>query len=167
MIYQVNRLRPLSGNDMLNDDLFWMQKAIDLAKQAARTGEVPVGAVLVLNDEIIGQGFNLSISHSDPTAHAEIIALRTGAEKIGNYRLLNSTLYVTLEPCVMCAGAMVHARVKKLIYGAYDFKSGAVSSQSQVLDQTFLNHKVQHTGGFFKDECGALLSEFFSEKRSQ
>lgn len=148
-------------------DIFWMQRAIHLAEQAAVADEVPVGAVLVYNDEIIGEGFNRPISHCDPTSHAEIIALRQGAEKIGNYRLLKSTLYVTLEPCIMCAGAMVHARIDQLIYGAADLKAGAIVSQANILEHAFLNHKVKHKGGLLADQCGQLLSQFFREKRSK
>src|SRR3990167_11165131 len=106
----------------------WMQRALTLAKQAEKIGEVPVGAVLVFNDEIIGEGYNQPISQCDPTAHAEMIALRQGAKTLGNYRLLGTTLYVTLEPCVMCAGAMVHARISRLVFGAKDPKVGAIIS---------------------------------------
>ena len=148
-------------------DIFWMERAIHLAEQAAVADEVPVGAVLVYNDEIIGEGFNRPISHCDPTSHAEIIALRQGAEKIGNYRLLKSTLYVTLEPCIMCAGAMVHARIDQLIYGTTDLKAGAIVSQANILEHAFLNHKVNHKGGLLADRCGQLLSQFFREKRSK
>ena len=143
----------------------WMQRAYELAQLAAQQDEVPVGAVLVLNNQIIGEGYNRPISTCDPTAHAEIIALRAGAEKIGNYRLINTQLYVTLEPCLMCAGAMVHARVGRLIYGAADPKAGAIISMSQVLDLPFLNHKVTHTGGLLGEQCGELLREFFLAKR--
>lgn len=146
-------------------DTYWMQQAIQLANQASQEDEVPVGAVLVLDDEIVGVGYNRPISHQDPTAHAEIIAMREGAAKLGNYRLLNTTLYVTLEPCLMCAGAMVHARIDRLVYGALDGKAGAVASMMQALDQPFLNHRVKHAGGLLADQCGGLLSEFFRNKR--
>jgi tRNA(adenine34) deaminase len=148
-----------------DEDSHWMQHAIQLAKQAALSDEVPVGAVLVLNGEIIGEGANRPIAANDPTAHAEIIALRQGALTLGNYRLLQSTLYVTLEPCVMCAGAMVHGRIQKVIYGANDLKAGAIQSRAQVLDEPFLNHRVQHAGGLHREQCGELLSEFFRLKR--
>lgn len=146
-------------------DEFFMQRALALAAQAASANEVPVGAVLVLDNEIIGEGFNSPINHNDPCAHAEILALRQGAAKIGNYRLLNSTLYVTLEPCLMCAGAMVHARIKKLVYGASDPKAGAIMSKSQTLDHAFLNHKVDYAGGLMAQACGEILSQFFRERR--
>ncbi|MFZ2314903.1 MAG: tRNA adenosine(34) deaminase TadA [Gammaproteobacteria bacterium] len=149
----------------MSDDLFWMQRAIQLAEQAGIAGEVPVGAVVVLDGQIIGEGSNRPITNNDPSAHAELVALRQAAEKIGNYRLLDTTLYVTLEPCMMCAGAMVHARVKRLVYGALDFKAGVIQSKTNLLDLSFLNHKVEHEGGVLADECGSLLSEFFRKRR--
>lgn len=149
---------------MQAQDTFWMQKAIELAKKAADHDEVPVGAVLVLDDEIIGEGWNQPISIQDPTAHAEIMALRKGATKLNNYRLLNSTLYVTLEPCVMCVGAMLHARIKRLVFGASDPKTGAVASVFQLLDQKH-NHQIQYEGGVLAKECGDLLKDFFKNKR--
>lgn len=148
-------------------DEFWMQQALRLAEQAKLKNEVPVGAVLVLDDEIVSQGYNRPISTHDPCAHAEIIALRTGAEKLGNYRLINTTLYVTLEPCIMCAGAMVHARIKQLIFGASDIKAGAIISQSAALDQSFLNHRVSYKSGLLAEECGRILSRFFQDKRQK
>lgn len=149
----------------MSDDLFWMQRAIQLAEEAAMAGEVPVGAVVVLDGQVIGEGSNRPISHHDPSAHAELVALRQAAEKIGNYRLLDTTLYVTLEPCMMCAGAMVHARVKRLVYGALDFKAGVIQSKTALLDQSFLNHRVEHVGGVLAEQCGSLLSEFFRKRR--
>lgn len=146
-------------------DTFWMQRAISLAQQGAEAGEVPVGAVLVLNDEVIGEGYNRPIMQHDPTAHAEIVAIRAGAEKVGNYRLLDTTLYVTLEPCMMCAGAMVHARVQRLIYGASDPKAGAICSKAFLLDELFLNHRVTYSGGLLGDFCANTLREFFKERR--
>lgn len=146
-------------------DVFWMRRAMELAKQGAEAGEVPVGAVLVLDDQVIGEGFNKSIVNHDPSAHAEMQALRAGAQFLNNYRLLNTTLYVTLEPCMMCAGAMVHARIKRLAYGAHDPKAGVIVSQLQLLDQPFLNHRVVHEGGVLAEECGALLSAFFRSRR--
>lgn len=151
---------------MFNErDEFWMQQALALAALASQAGEVPVGAILVRDDELIGSGYNSPITLHDPSAHAEIIALRAGAEKIRNYRLLNTTLYVTLEPCFMCAGAMVHARIKRLVYGAMDAKAGAIVSKSQVLDHAFLNHRVEHQGGLLAQPCGKLLSDFFAARR--
>lgn len=146
-------------------DEFWMQQALTLAQKAKEVGEVPVGAVVVLNDELIAEGFNSPISTRDPTAHAEIVVMRKAAEKIGNYRLLNTTLYVTLEPCMMCAGAMVHARIGKLVYGATDPRAGAVVTMARMLDQSFLNHKVMHAGGLMAEACGGVLSSFFRERR--
>jgi len=146
-------------------DEYWMQQAFQLAKMAAEADEVPVGAVLVLDDAIIADGYNCPISTRDPTAHAEIIALRKGAEKIGNYRLVNTTLYVTLEPCIMCAGTMVHARIKRLVYGAADPKAGAIQSKAQVLDKPFLNHRVVYAGGLLAEQCSQMLSRFFQDKR--
>lgn len=148
------------------NDTIWMQRAITLAEQAAQKGEVPVGAVLVLDGQVIGEGYNCPISQNDPTAHAEIIAMRAGAEKIGNYRLLNTTLYVTLEPCMMCAGAMVHARIGRLVYAASDPRAGAIVSRTQTLDESFLNHRVEHSGGLMAEQCGKLLSSFFQARRA-
>jgi tRNA(adenine34) deaminase len=148
------------------NDADWMSQAIAQARLAEAAGEVPVGAVLVLNGECIAAAYNCPITTNDPSAHAEIAVLRAGAKALGNYRLLDCTLYVTLEPCAMCAGAMVHARVKRVVYGASDAKAGAVSSQLSLLDQAFLNHRVLHEGGVMAAECGALLSEFFKKKRS-
>ncbi|TAK71858.1 MAG: tRNA adenosine(34) deaminase TadA [Gammaproteobacteria bacterium] len=153
------------GVDFSDRDTFWMQRAIQLAELAAAQGEVPVGAVLVLEDEVIGEGHNRPISQQDPTAHAEMVALRAGAEKIGNYRLVNAMLYVTLEPCIMCAGAMVHARVKRVVYGASDPKAGAIVSRAKILDNSFLNHRVEYAGGLLAEQCGALLSRFFQARR--
>jgi len=146
-------------------DHHWMQQAISLAKKAAKKNEVPVGAVLILNDQIIGEGANAPIASNDPTAHAEILALRAGAKAINNYRILDATLYVTLEPCMMCASAMVHARIKRLVYGASDPKAGVIQSKLPCLDQPFLNHRITHTGGLLAEECGQLLSQFFQERR--
>jgi len=162
MTSQVNHLQPLSGNEA---DQYWMKHALGLAQQAKNFGEVPVGAVLVFDNQIIAEAHNQSIMCCDPSAHAEIQVLRKAAEKINNYRLINTSLYVTLEPCMMCAGAIVHARVNQLIYGAVDKKSGAVVSHMQVLDQPFLNHSVQHRGGILQTACGEVLSQFFKEKR--
>lgn len=149
---------------MLNDE-HWIRHALKLAERAQEEGEVPVGAVQVLNDEIIGEGWNRPIAAHDPTAHAEIIALRAGAEKLGNYRLNDTTLYVTLEPCIMCAGAMVHARIKRLVFGASDPKAGAIVSVFNILDSGRLNHRVEYVGGILADECGGMLSRFFEARR--
>ena len=143
----------------------WMQSALDLAMQAQAVDEVPVGAVVVYKDQIIGQGFNQPISHSDPTAHAEIMALRDAASHQGNYRLPGTTLYVTLEPCMMCAGAMVHARIDRLVYGAADPKTGVIDSHQQVFAEKTVNHKIKVSGGVLANECGELLSAFFKARR--
>ncbi|EKD73877.1 MAG: tRNA-specific adenosine deaminase [uncultured bacterium] len=146
------------------DDTAWMQRAIRLAETAANNQEVPVGAVLVQDNHIIGEGWNCPISAHDPSAHAEMIALRQGAAAIKNYRLVDTTLYVTLEPCMMCVGAIVHARVKRVIYGASDPKTGAVTSVLQLGEFCF-NHRVNYVGGLLAEQCGALLQHFFRERR--
>jgi len=143
----------------------WMQSALDLARQAQTLDEVPVGAIVVYEDQIIGRGFNQPILHNDPTAHAEIMALRDAAEKLGNYRLPGTTLYVTLEPCMMCAGAMVHARIARLVYGATDPKTGIIDSHLQAFEQKTVNHKIEVTGGILAPACGELLSAFFQARR--
>lgn len=145
-------------------DHHWMQQALALAKKAEAEDEVPVGAVLVLDDQCIGEGWNQPITTLDPTAHAETIALRAGAQAVGNYRLLNTTLYVTLEPCLMCAGALVQARIKRLVFGAYDAKAGAIESVCEGL-KIPCNHRVEHLGGLLAESCGKLLTDFFRSKR--
>lgn len=150
----------------MNDE-FFMQQALAHAREAWEAGEVPVGAVAVLDGAIIGHGFNAPISRHDPSAHAEMIALRDAAQKMGNYRLPGVTLYVTLEPCVMCAGAIMHARVARLVFGAADLKTGAAGSVVNLFDETRLNHHTEVSGGVLAAECGALLSDFFAERRRQ
>lgn len=142
-----------------------MQRALALAKQAEKAGEVPVGAVLVKAGEVIAEGWNRPISDSDPTAHAEIVALRKAAESLGNYRLPDTTLYVTLEPCPMCAGAMVHARVARLVYAASDPRTGAAGSVMNVLSYPDLNHQVEVEGGLMADVSAEMLQEFFRARR--
>lgn len=150
---------------MLDDD-YWMGEALKLAHQAQETGEVPVGAVIVSADnQLLGAGYNQVIQRHDPTAHAEIIALRAAAESLGNYRLTQTTLYVTLEPCCMCAGAMVHARIQRLIFGTSDPKSGAAGSVFHLLDGAPLNHRVDVTRGCQQDACALILRSFFKERR--
>ncbi|HSW69848.1 MAG TPA: tRNA adenosine(34) deaminase TadA [Gammaproteobacteria bacterium] len=148
----------------LNDEM-WMKQAIQLAKTAALNQEVPVGAVLVLDHQVIGEGWNQPIQAHDPSAHAEIIALREGAAKIQNYRTVNAALYVTLEPCIMCVGAIVHARLKRVVYGAADPKTGAVSSVFHLGEEKQFNHRVEYAGGLLAEECGELLRNFFRERR--
>ena len=143
-----------------------MRRALMLAERAAAAGEVPVGAVLVRDGQCIGEGWNQPIGACDPTAHAEMIALRAAAAQIGNYRLLDSTLYVTLEPCSMCAGAMVHARVARVVYGAADPRSGSAGTVFDLLRSTVLNHRAEVTGGVLAEECGRVLREFFRARRS-
>lgn len=145
-------------------DPHWMQHALQAARTAQSQGEVPVGAVLVANDQMISIGWNQPIRATDPTAHAEILALRQAASKIGNYRLLNTTLYVTLEPCLMCVGAILHARIQRVVYGALDEKTGAIASKFHLLDQKH-NHRIVWEGGCLADECSQLLQEFFKKKR--
>jgi tRNA(adenine34) deaminase len=143
----------------------FMRRALELARAAAAAGEVPVGAVLASAGEIVAEGFNRPISSCDPTAHAEMIALRAGGERLRNYRLPGTTLYVTLEPCAMCASAMVHARVARLVYGATDPRVGAAGSIFNIAQHDALNHRLDVTGGVLGDECGALLREFFFARR--
>jgi tRNA(adenine34) deaminase len=151
---------------MTQHDYFWMEQAIELAQRAAAEGEVPVGAVLVIGDAQKGAGYNRSISLCDPTAHAEILALREAAIGMENYRLLDSTLYVTLEPCPMCAGAMVHGRVKRVVFGASDPRTGACGSVYNLVQSDYLNHQVEITAGILSETCGELLRKFFRERRS-
>lgn len=148
-------------------DIFWMQHALELAKRAESEGEVPVGAVVVYDEQIIGEGWNRPIIENDPTAHAEIMALRSAAKKINNYRLLDTTLYVTLEPCIMCSGAIIHSRVKRVVYGAQDPKAGAYESAFTVLGTDSLNHQVMVDKGVLADECGQILTEFFRKRREE
>lgn len=142
-----------------------MQQALRLAEQASEQGEVPVGALVVLNEELVGEGWNQPISSCDPTAHAEIIALRAAAKHIGNYRLTGATLYVTLEPCLMCAGAMVHARIQRLVFGASDPKRGAINSTAQAFETQGLNHRVEVAGGLMQSACAEQLQQFFRTRR--
>jgi len=150
----------------MTPDLQWMQRAVELAKKAEAQDEVPVGAVIVLDNQIIGEGWNQPISSDDPTAHAEIMALRDAGEKIGNYRLPNASIYVTLEPCIMCAGAIIHARLSRLVYAVDDPKTGACGSVFNLLQTDELNHKVDIEKGVMKEECQSLIRSFFKEKRA-
>ncbi|MDI3260199.1 MAG: tRNA adenosine(34) deaminase TadA [Sinobacteraceae bacterium] len=148
------------------EDTRWMRHALALARRAADAGEVPVGAVLVGADgALLGEGWNRPIAAHDPSAHAELIAVRAAAARVGNYRLPDTTLYVTLEPCVMCAGMLIHARVARLVFGAWDPKAGAVQSVYDVIAAPRLNHALAWTGGVLEAECGALLREFFRARR--
>lgn len=148
-------------------DLRFMREALALARDAWAAGEVPVGAVVVRNGEIVGRGFNAPISRHDPSAHAEIMALRDAAGNLGNYRLPGCVLYVTLEPCVMCVGAIFHARIERVVYGASDLKTGACGSIIDLPAETRLNHHAEVVGGILADECGGLLSDFFAQRRGK
>lgn len=148
-----------------HQDEFFMREAMTLAQQAAERGEVPVGAVVVKDGEIVGRGSNAPIGTHDPSAHAEILAMRDAAKNIGNYRLVNCSLYVTLEPCAMCAGAIQHARIGKLIFGAKDPKTGACGSVVNLMAEDKLNHHTDINTGVLESECGQLLSDFFKQRR--
>jgi len=148
-------------------DIGFMQRALALAERAAEAGEVPVGALVVLDGEVIGKGWNRPISGHDPCAHAEIMALREAAARQQNYRLPAATLYVTIEPCTMCAGAIVHARIARVVFGATEPKAGAVISNAQIFDQPWLNHWPEYTGGVLADQCSARISDFFRQRREQ
>ena len=142
-----------------------MRHALELALRARESGEVPVGALVVRDDKIVGEGWNRPIAASDPTAHAEIEALRAAARQLESYRLGGTTLYVTLEPCAMCAAAIVHARVERVVFGAWDSRVGAAGSVLNLLNMPAMNHRVDAFGGVLLDECGALLKEFFAQRR--
>ena len=146
-------------------DIKWMHRAIALAKQGQADDEVPVGAVVVKDNQIIGEGWNQPIGLHDPTAHAEIVALRAAGACQSNYRLLNTTLYVTLEPCIMCAGAIIHARIPRVVFGASDPKAGAAGSIIDIFSNSQLNYHTKVQGGVLSEECGVLLSQFFKAKR--
>jgi tRNA(adenine34) deaminase len=153
---------PRLGNPL---DEFFMNFALAEARRAADVGEVPIGAVIVIANQIAGRGHNQPISLNDPTGHAEIIAIREASQQIGNYRLLDATLYVTIEPCAMCAGALVNARVKRLVYGAPDLRAGAVDSVFQLCANSSLNHQLEVTSGILSEACRDLLQSFFKQRR--
>ena len=156
---------PVTGGMAAGDER-WMRDALAEARLARGRGEVPVGAVVVLDGAVVGRGSNQPIHATDPTAHAEIVALRDAARTVGNYRLTGAALYVTVEPCLMCAGALVHARVGRLVFGAAEPKAGAVRSVMRVLDHPALNHGVEVAGGVLETECAELMREFFAERRA-
>lgn len=145
----------------------WMRHAIRLAKRAEALGEVPVGAVIVKNDQCLAEGWNAPINHHDPSAHAEIMAIRNAGVELANYRLCDTTLYVTLEPCVMCMGTIVHARIERLVFGAVDPKRGAVCSALNLAQADFLNHRVEWRGSVLGEDCAALLKDFFRNRRDR
>lgn len=152
-------------NGIIHSDEHWMQEALLLADQASSLGEVPVGAVVVLDGQIIGRGYNQPISSCDPTAHAEIIALRDAAKNMANYRLVNAELFVTLEPCSMCAGAIAHSRIKRLVYAAKEPKAGVVESQLKFFEQPYLNHRLQVRPDVLSAESAKKLQDFFQLRR--
>lgn len=149
------------------EDIFWMRHAMALAERAGEQNEVPVGAVLVKDNCILGEGWNQPITEHDASAHAEIVALRQAGQSLQNYRLTGSTLYVTIEPCLMCAGAIVHARVSRLVFGAFEPKAGAICSQQQILSSECLNHKVEVAEPVLADECAEQISAFFKRRRAE
>ena len=149
----------------MSTDEFYIAKALQLAEQAGAAGEVPVGAIVVKDGEIVGEGFNQPISGCDPTAHAEIVAMRNAAKNLNNYRLNDCDLYVTIEPCTMCVGAMVHGRIRRVLFGALEPRAGALQSQLQLMDQSHYNHSIEWQGGVLAQECGDLISSFFRRKR--
>ncbi len=149
------------------DDELFMGQALELARQAGAAGEVPVGALVVHEGEVVGRGWNQPIGRHDPTSHAEVMALRDAAERLGNYRLPGSTLYVTLEPCAMCAGAIMHARIARVVFGARDPKTGVAGSVIDLFAETRLNHHASVVGGVLAEPCGTLLSSFFAARRGR
>ena len=151
--------------DSSHTDEFYMAKALELAEQASAAGEVPVGALVVRDGIVIGEGFNQPISSCDPSAHAEIVALRDAANKIGNYRLTGCDLYVTIEPCIMCVGAMIHARIGRIIFGAPEPRAGALVSQLQLMNNNHFNHRIDFSAGVLQQQCGDLMRGFFRRKR--
>ncbi|MFT3930499.1 MAG: tRNA adenosine(34) deaminase TadA [Spongiibacteraceae bacterium] len=148
----------------INDE-YWMQLALEQAQLAAANGEVPVGAVLVKSGELIASGFNQPISSCDPTAHAEVVCLRAAAQHLSNYRLPGTTLYVTIEPCTMCIGTLIHARVQRLVYGAPEPRAGAVESAARLLEGAQFNHRIEVQGGVLADRCAAIMQNFFKQRR--
>ncbi len=145
----------------------WMREALRLAEQGRAAGEVPVGALIVHDGQIVGRGFNRNLLDTDPTAHAEMVALRDAGRAVGNHRLLDCEMFVTIEPCAMCAGAMVHARLRRLVFGADDPKAGAVHSVLDVLNHPSLNHRMDVTAGVLSEECSRILQDFFQSRRQQ
>ncbi|NVK36374.1 MAG: tRNA adenosine(34) deaminase TadA [Gammaproteobacteria bacterium] len=151
----------------MNQDEIFMQAAIEQAKLADQLNEVPVGAVVVLDGEIIGRGFNQPISANDPTAHAEVMALRDAAKQIENYRLVNADLYVTVEPCTMCSGAIVHSRIRRIIYGTAEPKAGVAHSQENMFSKPYFNHQVDVTSGVLAQACADVIQAFFKRRREE
>ena len=154
-------------DNVVEEDVMWMRHALTLAEKAESIGEVPVGACVVLNGELIGEGFNTPITDNDPSAHAELRAVKAAASAVQNYRLIDATLYVTLEPCSMCAGMLVHARIKRVVFGAKDAKTGAAGSVMNLLQHPALNHQVEVVSGVLAEECANKLSNFFRKRRKE
>lgn len=152
---------------MNDNDQHWMKLAIENAKKALHKKEVPVGALIVKGNEVLGNGYNQMITNNDCTAHAEIQAIRAAGDLIGNYRIVNTTLYVTLEPCMMCVGAIVHARINRVVFGAYDFKTGMAETKDNCFEKDYHNHRVKVTGGILEKQCAGLLKDFFRVKRKK
>lgn len=157
----------MSNGSYLTNDELWMEEALRCAQRALEIGEVPVGAVVVREGRLVGRGWNQNILGTDPTAHAEVVALREAGTAVGNHRLVDCELFATIEPCAMCAGAMVHARVRRLVYGADDPKAGAVRSVMQVLNHPDLNHKIDVRGGVLAGRCADIVQEFFRNRRDR
>ncbi len=151
----------------MQDDEKWMEQALVLAEVAQSNGEIPVGAVVVCNGEVVGKGYNASITQNDPSAHAEMMAIREAGKTLGNYRLVDCTLYVTLEPCPMCAGLLVHSRIKRLVFGAFDLRTGSAGSLMNLVQNPALNHQVEVTPGVLQPVCSARLSAFFKGRREE
>lgn len=166
MTFPANRLPPLNGNSQEEIDLYWMNQALGLAIKAQDVGEVPVGAVIVKDNKLIATGYNQSIATHDPSNHAEMVAMRQAGKVLQNYRLVGCTLYVTLEPCSMCAGAMVHARLKEVVFATSDPRTGAAGSVINLLQHPQFNHKILIRQGVLLPEAKALLTNFFKEKRN-
>jgi tRNA(adenine34) deaminase len=163
----VNQISLSRDSARLPDDLTWMELALAEARMAADAGEVPVGALVINNGEIVGRAGNRNLRDHDPTAHAEILALRQAAQHLGNHRLTGCTLYATIEPCAMCAGAVIHARIARLVYGAKDPKAGAAGSILEVINHPRLNHKMEVVSGVLGDRCSQILQDFFRRRREQ
>ena len=155
------------SSEFSENDFHWMRHALTLADKAQGLGEVPVGAVIVKNNELVGEGFNHPISTHDPTAHAEVSAIRSACLNLNNYRIPDATLYVTLEPCAMCAGAIVHARLRRVVFAATEPKAGAIVSSQHFFEQPQLNHRVEYIGGCLQSEASEMLSEFFRRRRQE
>jgi tRNA(adenine34) deaminase len=156
-----------SADMQSGEDAAWMELALEQARLAATAGEVPVGALVIKDGEIIGRGHNRNLLDNDPTAHAEIVALRQAAARLGNHRLVGCTMVATIEPCSMCAGALIHARIARLVYGASDPKAGAAGSVLEVINHSGLNHKMEITAGVLAGKCSEILQKFFRQKRQQ